>query len=80
MAAELDTQNHLYRLMNAQPTTQIPRRDFFARMSDGLLGGALAHLFCHEFFGGTQTLASEAKAPANLRPRAGHHPARARSL
>jgi len=66
--------------MSAQPPTQIPRRDFFARMSDGLLGGALAHLFCQDFFGGSQALASKTNAPANLRPRAGHHPAKARSV
>ena len=66
--------------MNAQPKVKIPRRNFFGRMSDGLLGGALAHLFCHDYFGGTSALASEPNEPANLHPRPGHHPARARSV
>ena len=66
--------------MNVQPKVKIPRRNFFGRMSDGLLGGALAHLFCHDYFGGTSALASEPNEPANLHPRPGHHPARARSV
>jgi hypothetical protein len=62
------------------------RRDFFARTSDGLLGAALAHLFSQDFFDGKATLAGESKtveaplAGFNLKPKPGHHPARAQSV
>jgi hypothetical protein len=61
------------------------RRDFFARASDGLFGAALVHLFCRDFFGGTQAFAAETESssygpPYDLRPKRGHHPARARSV
>ncbi len=55
------------------------RRDFFARTSDGIFGAALAHLFCQDFFGGT-TYASEEPPPIDLKPRQGHHPAKAKSV
>ncbi len=56
------------------------RRDFFARTSDGLLGAALTHLLCQDFFGGNGALAAEADRPFDLTPKQGHHPARARSV
>ena len=63
------------------------RRDFFARTSDGLLGAALTHLLCHDFFGGTSALAAapETDSPAqaqtfNLRPKQTHHPAKATAV
>jgi len=65
------------------------RRDFFARTADGLLGAALTQLLCHDFYGGTAALGAESAAevsghdtavPLNLRPRQGHHPAKARSV
>ena len=58
-------------------TQNINRRDFFARTSDGLLGAALTHLFCQDFFG------SSAQAEAsthNLDERRGHHTAKAKSV
>ena len=66
------------------PTT---RRDFFARTSDGLLGAALTQLLCHEYFGGTSALGADLEAAAhvaepanNLKPRQGHHAAKASSV
>lgn len=68
--------------MNDQ--TQNSRRDFFARTSDGLLGAALAHLLCQDFFGGTAALAEEPDAVASpaydLKPKQPHHPAKATSV
>ncbi|MCA9134192.1 MAG: DUF1501 domain-containing protein, partial [Planctomycetales bacterium] len=66
----------------------IPRRDFFARTSDGLLGVALAQLFCQDFFGGTAALANESglHSPApqpgvyDLKAKPTHHPAKAKSV
>ena len=66
--------------------THVPsRRDFFARASDGLLGAALTHMLCHDFFGGTTALASDtdatsSAAPYNLAPKPVHHPAKATSV
>lgn len=65
----------------AQPT----RRDFFARTCDGLLGAALAHLLCEDFFGGTSALAEEAepqkaRVQYNLKPKRPHHEAKATSV
>lgn len=56
------------------------RRDFFARTSDGVFGAALTHLLCQDFFGGSTAFASGGNLPANLLPRKGHHPARAKSV
>ncbi len=66
-------------------TTQHTRRDFFSRTSDGLLGAALTHLFCQDFFGGQSALAKEKEhPPANtvhtLGPKPTHHPASATSV
>ena len=69
---------------------QNSRRDFFARTGDGLLGVALTHLLCEDFFGGQNQLGAE-ETPAddhesserttyNLKPRRGHHPAKAKSV
>ena len=71
--------------MDNRPTIRTSRRDFFARTSDGLLGAALTHLLCNEFFGGTTALAAESEtvqqpAAFTLRPRQPHHPARATSV
>lgn len=66
------------------PDSCTTRRDFFARTSDGLLGAALTHLLCQDFFGGSSALAEDhpAGAPAvyNLKPKPTHHPPRARSV
>lgn len=72
-------------LMSDSNQARNSRRDFFARTSDGILGAALAHLFCGDFFGGTRALAdvterSPTDAPYNLKPKSGHHPARATSV
>ena len=61
------------------------RREFFARASDGVFGAALTYLFCRDFFGGTQALAAgtepdEYGPPYDLKPKRGHHPAKARSV
>ena len=61
------------------------RRDFFSRTSDGVMGAALAHLLCQDFFGGTSALAEEPDIgePArryNLKPRPTHHEAKATSV
>ena len=68
--------------MKDRPTSQIPRRDFFARTRDGLLGAALTKLLCDDYFGGTSAFAGETVAPAThtLHPRPGHHPATAKSV
>ncbi len=67
--------------------TRTSRRDFFARTSDGLLGAALTQLLCQDFFGDTSALADDAiakhptnDAPLTLKPRPGHHPAKATSV
>ena len=69
---------HRSRLQNS-------RRDFFARTSDGLLGAALTHLLCDDYFGGTSALAAKHEpvnaAPVyNLKPKPTHHPAKATSV
>ena len=63
------------------------RRDFFARTSDGLLGAALTHLLCQDYFGGTAALADEPDHSApelptafNLKPKRTHHTATATSV
>jgi hypothetical protein len=61
------------------------RRDFFARTSDGILGAAMTHMLCHDFFGGTSALAAEPTLakPAtqyNLQPKQPHHAAKATSV
>jgi hypothetical protein len=66
------------------------RRGFFSRTSDGLLGAALTHLLCEDFFGGTSAMASDSAAtpagsttrisPQNLKPKPTHHPAKATSV
>ena len=70
--------------MDQSPTPNT-RRDFFARTSDGLLGAALTHLLCEDFFGGTSALAAEDAVPGaapvfNLKPKQTHHPAKATSV
>ncbi len=74
--------------MTTQNNRVNSRRDFFARTSDGLLGAALAHLLCNDFFGGTATFASESTPestpPAtgiyNLKPKLPHHTPKATSV
>jgi len=71
--------------MNDRPIQQNARRDFFARTCDGLLGAALTHMLCCDFFGGTSALAvaPEPLEPApqyNLKPKQPHHPAKATSV
>ncbi len=71
--------------MNDHQSKRNTRRDFFARTGDGLLGAALAHLLCHEFFGGTSSLAEEAQTPDmgstfDLKPKPVHHQAKAKSV
>jgi len=71
--------------MNTRPPTRSTRRDFFARTSDGLFGAALAHLLCHDFFGGTTALANGSDPPEmvsefNLKPKSTHHAATATSV
>ncbi|KAA5543050.1 DUF1501 domain-containing protein [Roseiconus nitratireducens] len=66
------------------------RRDFFARMSDGMFGAAFAHLLCQDFFGGTSAFAEQPVGgpeahsgpakPFNLTPKPTHHPATAKSV
>ncbi|MBT6153371.1 MAG: DUF1501 domain-containing protein [Planctomycetaceae bacterium] len=61
------------------------RRDFFARTCDGVLGAALTHMLCEDFFGGTSALAAEQESPEpavhyNLKPKQSHHPAKATSV
>ncbi|MCP3692574.1 MAG: DUF1501 domain-containing protein [Planctomycetaceae bacterium] len=67
------------------PSHLMNRRDFFARTSDGVMGAALAHLLCQDFFGGTSALAEEPVAAPptrryNLKPRPAHHEAKATSV
>ena len=62
---------------------QTTRRDFFARTSDGVLGAALTHLLCQDFFGGSQVLAEdshEVPTAFDLKPKKTHHPATATSV
>ena len=73
--------------MNAmQPLRTTSRRDFFARVSDGLLGATLTQLLCDDFFGGTSAFAAESNDDNNasgvydLSPKPVHHPATARSV
>ncbi len=76
--------------MNLSKSDQNTRRDFFSRTGDGLLGAALTHLLCHEFFGGTSALGDEPGSdepgvgqPAsgsNLRAKRAHHRATATSV
>jgi len=60
------------------------RRDFFARTSDGVLGAALTHLFCSDFFGGASVLAEDSRLGPptrfDLKPKRTHHPATATSV
>jgi hypothetical protein len=76
--------------MNGQ-SQHTNRRDFFARTSDGLLGAALTHLLCHDFFGGTSALAAQPQTldrdtvdhslpQFNLKPKTPHHEAQAKSV
>lgn len=63
---------------------QAGRRNFFARAGDGVLGAALTHLLCNDFFGGTAALASEHQ-PAqpgryDLKPKRPHHTPQAQSV
>ena len=80
--------------MNDSPPRRT-RRDFFARTSDGLLGAALTHLLCNDFFGGTSALGAptasgaptdsldaqpEARGAFDLAPKRPHHRATATSV
>ncbi len=75
----------------SQPSRTTSRRDFFARVSDGLLGATLTQLLCEDFFGGTSAFAAdrhqvmnspEGSAPSvfDLTPKPTHHPATAKSV
>ena len=70
--------------MNRRQPHQPTRRDFFARTSDGLLGAALASIFCNDFFGGTSALAEESlrqnSSAFDLKPKRPHHAAKATSV
>jgi len=76
--------------MNPNSPLLRSRRDFFARTCDGVFGAALTQLLCQDFFAGTQALASQAGSdadthaafdpPSDLKPRLGHHPAKAKSV
>jgi hypothetical protein len=74
--------------MTTQNNSVNSRRDFFARTSDGLLGAALAHLLCHDFFGSTAAFANESTAESprtaagihDLKPKLPHHAPRATSV
>jgi hypothetical protein len=62
---------------------EFSRRDFFARTSDGLLGAALVHLLCEDFFGGSSALADDSEHPDlvyDLKPKRPHHQAKANSV
>jgi hypothetical protein len=61
------------------------RRDWLARAGDGLLGAALTHLLCQDFFGGSSALADQTGdagsiATHNLHPKRTHQPAKAKSV
>lgn len=60
--------------MSQLPTLQPSRRDFFSRTSDGILGAALVHLLGNDLYG------EEPAAHFDLRPKEGHHPAKATSV
>ncbi len=71
--------------MFERSSLRYPRRDFFARTSQGLLGAALTHLLAHDFCGGTASLAADldhAAQPSSfdLKPKPGHHPGTAKSV
>jgi hypothetical protein len=55
----------------------VNRRDFFGRVSGGLCGAALCHLFSQDLLRGSEM---SAKRPADLTPRPAHFPAKARSV
>ncbi len=61
-------------------STNLTRRSFFSRTSDGIFGAALTHLLCQDFFGKTSLHANETAQPFDLKPRKGHHPAKATSV
>jgi hypothetical protein len=69
--------------LQSQPRT---RRDFFARTCDGLLGLALTHLLCDDFYSGHAALAEETTAAEksesrfDLRPKKAHHTAKAKAV
>jgi Protein of unknown function (DUF1501) len=63
------------------------RRDLFARTSDGLLGAALTHLLCNDFFGGASAIASDLGSEStpthgiyDLKPKSPHHAPKATSV
>ena len=69
--------------MNIQPPKLHTRRDFFARTSDGVMGAALTHLLCQDFFGGTEALANDAPHQPqqfDLKPKQPHHTPKATSV
>ena len=71
--------------MNAKAAYRFSRRDFFARTSDGLLGAALAELLCGDLLSGGAAAAAdveqtETTSTYDLRPKAVHHPASAKSV
>ena len=72
--------------------TATNRRDFFARTRDGLLGAALTHLLCEDFFGssnlGGSAFGSDSKSKSShdssgsftLKPKQPHHTPKATSV
>ncbi|MBA3483909.1 MAG: DUF1501 domain-containing protein [Pirellulales bacterium] len=63
--------------MNVQSQSPLSRRNLFGRMTDGLMGLALAHLWPEGLFADEPSAIP--RAP-DLRPRAPHYPARAKSV
>ncbi len=62
-------------------TMVLDRRGFFQRMSSGLCGAALTYLASQDLLRDSRLRAAEVgPRPADLRPRAPHFPARARSV
>jgi hypothetical protein len=70
--------------MTHHPASKNTRRDFFARTSDGLLGAALTHLMCGDFFGGTSAIAKDRASipqpPYTLKPKQPQRTAKATSV
>jgi hypothetical protein len=63
-------------------TSPLSRRDFFNRVSGGICGAALAHLFGQDLLSGARLFASEGSGirPIDLRPREPHVAAKAKSV
>jgi len=63
----------------AASAQELSRRDFFSRVGDGLYGAALASLLQSDLFPTSIALAASNAVP-DLRPRAGHFPAKAKAV